>query len=256
MNSLSALTDCTSEAEYMYRDSYVITDLHKRRAMNFQVNNSTDSIPQFGQYIQDSQMIQIYARCVLSTESDPITKPLTNPRTLQSFKLAIPNNFEQPWHSDFQFLHILNQRTMATIEQNFPCTIFEEYNLDYKLAPESIFYNYQSAGHTIMFRLNIPHLYHMEPELRREHIRYMAPEPMKHTTISGITYDACFDVSILIYDIKKKQMRNTPPNNNELILLDGINDLAQHKADAIATMSKLLSIYYTYRQAMKKPITG
>jgi len=256
MNSLSALTNCPSEMEYMYRDATIISDVLRRRAMNFQVNDSSDAIPQYGQYIQNTNMIQIFVRCIISTEQDPVTRPITNPRTITCYKLAIPNNFQDPWFKDFNFLHILNQRTMATIEQNFPCTLFDEFNVNYKLTPESIFYNYQSAGHTIMFRLNIPYLYHMEPEHRREHLIYMAPEPMKHTTISGITYDASYDVSILIDDLKPRPMRHAPPNNVELTFLEGIHELAKHKSDAIGTVAKLLSLYHAYRNTTKKPITG
>lgn len=257
VSSVNAFANHDQDMDQTYKDSLLIADMHRRRAMNFLKDNEIeDTVPQYGHTVPDVQMITVYVRCILSLPEDPITRPLTNPRVVHNYKMILPNTFKNPWFKDFQFIHILAQRTITVIENNFPCTLMSANYLEYKLEAESVYFNYQSANQLMVSRLNIPYLYHMEPTVRAEHLQFTTPEPLPYTTISGYHYDACYDISILMSNIQRRKPRSEPANHNQLILIENIDNLAKHRADSILCIYKLLQIYHDYRMAEKKPLTG
>jgi len=257
MNNLSQIMECDTSMEIQYADALAFTTVHNSRALNFQTLENADSVPQFGAAgDENTPTLNIYVRCIVSEPTDLVTRTLTNPRIVQNFKLVMPNTFGPQWYNNFQFLHIISQRTISTLENCFPCLNFTQQDINYKLEPQSIFYNYVTAGHVVYHRLNLPTLYKMEQEHRTEHLNLHTPEPLPFTTVSGITYHACYDSSVLIFNINKKQQRFQPPNHLELVLLEGINDLIARKSDAIDVIAKLLTLYHTYRDHDRRPLTG
>ena len=252
------MSNTSTPEELIQRTSYVdgheMTDGLRTRTVNTDPNEPQNFIPTYGRVIPNTPIINVFVRITISIPGEAITKPMTNPHTVTSYKFAIPNTFQTAWYEDTRFITAMVQSAQVALDSSFPFANFRMLNLLYKLEPVSIFYNFARENVHYFHRINLQHLLSLDSELRREHIHLTTPKPSTYKTTMGTIFEACYDIIFLCSDVRHRPLKDQPPNRNEQLLLDGINLLASEKTEAIPTIARVLTLYNDYRlNAHKKP---
>lgn len=224
-----------------------LNEVYKLRAIN-NAPHLADTIPQFGKPGL-TNTINIFARCSLILPGEPTTKALTNPRIIQTFRMSVPNIYTTPWFKNTGYLQTLLNTALQNVESQFPFPTLQANNFNYNVAPESIYYTYIHEGAYLFYRANVIALKLMDPVIREEHLEQAIPCPIPYQSVGGKVYDASYDISFLVCNVKPKALRDAPPNQNEFIFLQELNNLAIQKVDAVGSIARLLTIYHDYRTA-------
>lgn len=233
-----------------YQDNVELTEYYRMRSLNCEPNNE---IPQMGRPAVGTQVVNAFVRVSILLPGEPTTKTLANPRLVQSFKMTVPNNYNKPWYKATAFITTLLNSAQTLLEAQFPFPLLTANHFTYKLDAEAIYYSFIRNQMHEYHRMNLVALKVMDPILREEHMDQETPMPMMYNTIGGRIYDACYDISYIVCHVKPKELRNQPPNINEMIFLDELNKLVTQKVDAIGTIARLLTLYHDYRTTLLNP---
>ena len=237
-----------------YSQAVQLTDMLKHKALNSQAPNGQDMIPTYGRSVPGASMLNIYVRILLTIPGELVSKNVTNPYVIQTFKLAIPNTFARPWFQDLGFITSLVSQARKLLEQTFPFPHFKAFQIMYKVDCDSIFYNYVSQGVCIVHRIDMKVLQDMDPTFRTENFAMMTPAPISYNTRTAQDFDALYEISFLCYGVQQAPVRTLPPNQNELLFLTELNALVTTKLDALGSISKVLQLYHDYRNTVLRNV--
>lgn len=237
-----------------YSQAVQLTDMLKHKALNSQAPNGQDMIPTYGRSVPGASMLNIYVRILLTIPGELVSKNVTNPYVIQTFKLAIPNTFARPWFQDLGFITSLVSQARKLLEQTFPFPHFKAFQIMYKVECDSIFYNYVSQGVCIVHRIDMKVLQDMDPTFRTENFALMTPAPISYNTRTAQDFDALYEISFLCYGVQQAPVRTLPPNQNELLFLTELNALVTTKLDALGSISKVLQLYHDYRNTVLRNV--
>ena len=248
LTTQSSTDSSIPDHSYEYSRAKELNEKNRHHILN--TNGVMDSIPTFGKYVPDAEMICVYARIMVLQPGELLSKSVTNPYIVNSFILSVPNNFDRLWCKDIGFITSLINQAKVIVHRSFPFPHFDAFNVHYTLVPDGILYTYPSSGHCLSHRINIKELEDMDPDFRVEHVHQNTPPPQPYITITGVAFNACYDIVFLCYGIQQKPARTLPPNQNELLFLTELNILITTKLDAVATISKVLKLYHDYRNTV------
>lgn len=234
----------------VYKNGIYMNNVLRDRSMNVDPNDPANDLPSLGKVNPAGKNIYTFVRCIVSEPGELMTKAITNPHVVWTFRFNVTDKYTLPgvpWYQSYKYVDALVNTAQSAMENCFPFTSFKANGLAYNCEPSGVYYNYLRDNEYVFHRLNLAHLKALDDDDRDAHLRQSAPQPIQYRTIFGAVYDTTFDVSFTISNVKPKFTRDTPPNRNEAILLEGINHLATTRAEAVIVIARLLTLYNDYR---------
>jgi hypothetical protein len=234
----------------VYKNGIYMNNALRDRSMNVDPNDPANELPSIGKVNPAGKNIYTFVRCIVCEPGELMTKSITNPHVVWTFRFCVTDKYtlpNVPWYQSYKYIEALVTTAQHAMENCFPFTSFKTNGLAYNSEPSGVYYNYLRDNEYVFHRINLAHLKSLDDAARDEHMRLSIPQPVQYRTVFGAIYDTTFDVSFTVSNIRPKFTRDTPPNRNEAILLEGINHLATTRAEAVIVIARLLTLYNDYR---------
>jgi hypothetical protein len=234
----------------VYKNGIYMNNALRDRSMNVNPNDPANELPSLGKVNPSGKNIYTFVRCIVSEPGELTTKTITNPHVVWTFRFNVTDTYTKPgtpWYQSYAYINALVFTAQTAMENCFPFTTFKAHGLGYHVEPSGVYYNYLHQNEYVFHRINLTHIKSLDDDTRDEHMRQSIPQPVQYRTVFGAVYDTTYDVAFTISNIKPKYTRDTPPNRNEAILLEGINHLATTRAEAVIVIARLLTLYNDYR---------